>query len=89
MFMEIRPKPGDMVNFWTLADHEGEREVCNVAIVTGIDKEGVLEWRPYLNLCVFRANDSKPWPRLAVPAVHDDGSELYKAQRYSLLGEYE
>ena len=88
MYESIRPKPGDIVHYWTPADKPEDDPVCNVAIVAGIGKEGVLEWRPYLNLTVFRASDAKPWARMDIPAVMEDGGVTFFNHRYSLVGEF-
>lgn len=88
MFAEIRPKRGMFVVYWTPGDQPEDDAVPHLAIVCNVAKEGELEWRPYLNLTVFRANDAKHWARMDIPAVWDDGGTPVMAHRYSLPGEY-
>lgn len=89
MFSEIRPKMGDQVIYWTPGDRPEDNSIPHIAIVCSVAREGVIEWRPILNLCVFRSTDCKPWQRLEIPAVWEDGEELPALNhRYSLPGEY-
>jgi hypothetical protein len=88
MFEQRRPKVGDQVIYWTPADKEGDPCVPNLALVCNVAREGEIEWRPLLNLTVFRAHDAKAWPRLEVPCVYDDGGVPHLAHRYSFEGEY-
>lgn len=88
MFSEIRPKVGSQVIYWTPGKNPEDPCTPNIALVCNVAKEGEIEWRPFLNLTVFRAEDAKPWARCEIPAVWDDGSTPIFPHRYSLPGEY-
>jgi hypothetical protein len=84
-----RPKIGDIVHYWTQGAEEHDPAICNVAIITAIVEEGSDETRPQCNMTVFRAEDSRPWARLKVPRVHDDGGVPILFHKYTLPGDYE
>lgn len=87
MFIPLCPKLGDKLIFWM---DETTPAICIVAkVIEQWQKESLSTIRPFLNLCVFRPEDGKPWARLMVPPVDDSGQSVSKAQRYSLPGEYD
>lgn len=88
MFEERRPKLGDIVIYWTPGELPESDPIPNASIVCNVAKEGEIEWRPFLNLTVFRAKDAKSWARLEIPAVIDDGGTVYFNHRWSFPGEY-
>lgn len=60
-----------------------------VNVISDSMKDSGIGLRPFLNLTVFRPEDAKPWPRIEVPPVSEDGEVIHKAHRYSLMGEYD
>lgn len=77
------PTVAEFIWYWT------DEYTCMPAIVCKIAKEGENYYRPYLNLCVFRADDAKPWARIEVPPVIEDGMAVYRAHRWCFIGEFE
>lgn len=87
MFIERKPYVTETVIFWM--DENTPAPAIVVKVLDPYEKETNNLLRPFLNLTVFRPEDGKPWARLQVPAVHDEGMGPSKAHRYSLIGEYD
>jgi hypothetical protein len=87
MLIERLPYVSEIVIFWMDDNTPAPALVTNV--IADSMKDSGIGLRPFLNMTVFRPDDGKPWAKVNVPPVYEDGEVIHKAHRYSLMGEYD